>query len=376
MSKRDFYEVLGVQKGADESELKSAYRKLAMKYHPDKNPDDKEAEAKFKEINEAYEVLSDDKKRQMYDQFGHAGVDPNQSAGFGGFEGFGGFQDMGDIFSQFFGDGGNYARRSSARRGNDIQVEVELSFDEAVKGTKRKISYYVLENCPKCDGTGAKAGSEMTTCNKCGGRGEIQYRQRTLFGNSIETVECSSCNGSGKIPKEHCPTCRGKAKVKRKRTVEIDIPAGVDNGNVMTMQGKGDIGHRGGPSGDLLIRFRVRNDSVFKRDGTDIYQNINITFTQAVLGDEVLIKGIDSDIKFKIPAGVQSGTVKRISGGGIKQVNGYNKGNHYVNIIVDIPKNLNADQIEKLRVFSKAMGEKQIKEESKGFFSKVKDALS
>ncbi|NLY72156.1 MAG: molecular chaperone DnaJ [Tissierellia bacterium] len=381
MSKRDYYEILGVDRGADDKTLKSAYRKLAMKYHPDKNPGDKEAEATFKEINEAYEILSDEEKRRRYDQFGHAGVDPNASAGgYGDFGGFGGFEDVSDIFSSFFGGGGfsGFGQSGSAgpRRGNDVQADVHLSFKEAYSGASKEVSFYRLEDCPTCSGTGAAQGSSVSTCDTCGGTGQIREVEHGLFGQSIRVRTCPTCKGRGEKPDEPCPTCKGKGKVRKRRTIRVNIPAGVDNGHVMTLSGEGDIGEQGGPKGDLLLRIFVSTDSRFKRQGLDVFQEVSLSFTQATLGDELEIDGLDGKIKLRVEAGSQPGTVRRISGGGFPNVRGYGKGDHYVTLNVEVPKNLNHEQKEALKAFAGSMGEKATKEkENKGFFGKVKDAI-
>lgn len=383
MSKRDYYEVLGVERGADDKAIKSAYRKLAMKYHPDKNPGDKEAEAQFKEINEAYEILSDEEKRQRYDQFGHAGVDPNASAGYGDFGGFGGFEDVSDIFSSFFGGGGGsfggfggFGSRYSQgpRQGADVQADVHLSFQEAVTGASKEVSFYRLEDCPSCHGSGAAEGSSVSTCQTCQGTGQIREVQSGLFGQSVRLRTCPTCQGKGEIPEHECPTCKGKGKVRKRRKIRVKIPAGVDNGSIMPLQGEGDIGEKGGPKGDLLLHIYVASDPTFKRQGLDVYQDVHISFSQAALGDEIEIKGLEGKIKLKIDAGTQSGTTKRISGGGFPHVQGYGRGDHYVGLTVDTPKNLTEKQKEALREFAKTMGETETKE-SKGFFEKVKDAM-
>ncbi len=376
MSKRDYYEVLGVERGADDQAIKSAYRKLAMKYHPDKNPGDKEAEASFKEINEAYEILSDSEKRQRYDQFGHAGVDPNASAGYGDFGGFGGFDDVSDIFSSFFGGGFSGFGQSASpgpRRGGDVSADVHLSFQEAYTGASKEVSFYRLEDCTTCHGSGAAEGSSVSTCSTCGGSGQVRQVQPGIFGQSVHISTCPTCHGKGERPDEACPTCKGKGKVRKRRTIRVKIPAGVDNGHIMTLSGEGDIGELGGPKGDLLLRIFVQRDQVFTRDGLDVFQEIPISFSQAVLGDEIEIQGLEGKIKLKIDPGSQPGSTRRISGGGFPNVRGYGKGDHYIKLRVDIPKNLNNAQKNALKNFAEAMGEEL--KENKGFFGKVKDAI-
>ncbi len=375
MSKRDYYEVLGVEKNATDAQLKSAYRKLAMKYHPDRNPDDKEgAEKKFKELNEAYEVLSNKEKRGLYDQFGHAGV--NQNAGYGGagsgFEGFGGFE---DIFSSFFGNGFTSGGRSRVQKGADVRADITIDFIEAIKGVEKEISFYRLQNCSDCSGTGAKADSKMNNCSNCNGRGEVRYTQRTLFGDTVSVRECSACNGEGKIPEKKCVKCNGKSKVRKKKKMTIKIPAGVDDKNVIPLRGEGDVGERGGPKGDLHLVVHVKEHEYIQRDGLDLYQDVHINFTQAVLGDEIKINTVDGTLKLKVEDGTQSGAMRRISGSGVPVVNGYGKGDLYIRIIVDIPKKLSKSQQEKLVEFSKSMGE-EISEHHKSFFEKVKEVIS
>ena len=381
MAKRDYYEVLGLDRSADEKAIKSAFRKQAMKFHPDKNPGDKEAESRFKEINEAYEVLSTPEKKARYDQFGHAGVDPS-AAGPGagpGFEGFDPFSGFGDIFSEFFGGSGG-ARYSSGgfqrvRPGDDVDVEVRLSFIEAVKGTAKEFSIHRLEFCPKCDGTGAEPGSSSSTCPTCQGKGQVRYSQRTLFGESISVAECSTCQGTGTVPDNICEVCKGKRKVKKKKTLKINVPAGVDTGNILTVQGEGDIGEKGAPKGDVRVHFRVEADKVFRREGPDIYQDVHITFPQATLGDEVEVSTLEGKINFKIPPGTQSHTTRKITGGGITNLHGYGKGDHFIRIIVDTPTKFTDKQRDLLIQLAKTMGDSDAKD-NRSFFDKVKDVIS
>lgn len=378
MAKRDYYEVLGVDRSADEKAIKSAFRKLAMKYHPDKNPGDKEAEAKFKEVNEAYEVLSTPEKKSRYDQFGHAGVDPSAAGPSGGpgFEGFDPFSGFGDIFNEFFGgasrSGGGYSR---VRPGSDVEVEVKLSFMEAVKGTSKDISFHRLEFCPKCDGSGAEPNTKTNTCPTCQGSGQVRYSQRTLFGESISVAECNTCHGSGQVPEQPCDTCKGKGKVKKKKTLTINVPAGVDTGNVLTVQGEGDIGDRGAPKGDVRVHFRVLADKTFRREGPHIFQDVHVNFPQATLGDEVEVETLDGKIKFKVAPGTQSGTTRKITGGGIQDLHGYGKGDHYIRIIVDTPTKFTEKQKDLLIELAKSMGDADAKDH-RSFFDKVKDVIS
>lgn len=363
--KRDYYEALGVDRGADDAELKRAYRKLAMKYHPDRNPDDKEAEANFKEINEAYEILSDREKRNLYDQFGHAGVNQNAGGGpgggFGG-AGFGGFEDIiNEMFGGGFGGfgGGGGARRSGPRKGKDIRVDVTLTFEEAAFGVNKEIEFYRTEECPTCHGDGAEPGTAKHTCSQCNGAGEVRYRQNSLFGETISVQPCNQCNGTGESFDQACHTCKGKGKVKKKRKIDVKIPAGAYNGAQMTLRGESDLGSKGGPRGDVYVVIRVMNHPIFKRDGDDVFSSINITFAQATLGDEVIVPTLDGKVKYKIPAGTQSGKQFRLKGKGVHVLNGYGRGDHYVRVIVEIPKNLNAEQKKLLKAFDEALSGKK-----------------
>lgn len=376
-TKRDYYEVLGVNKDASGDELKKAYRKLAMKYHPDRNAGgEKESEAKFKEINEAYEVLSDGEKRRMYDQFGHAGVNgaPGGEGGFGGgFSGFGGFD---DIFSEIFGGGfSGGARRQGPRKGSDVQVNVTLTFMEAAFGATVPIEILRTEECEVCSGSGAEAGSETKTCSRCNGTGELRYAQRSLFGETISVRECDTCRGKGKVHEKPCGTCKGHGIVRKKKKMEVKIPAGVETGNVMTLRGEGDLGAKGGPRGDAQIVLKVKPHEIFTRDGKDILCEIPITFPQAVIGDQITVPTLDGKVKYDIPAGTQSGTVFRLKGKGIQDINGYGRGDLYVKVVVEIPKKLNDKQKKALKDFSDAMGPDG-HEKQKNFFDKVKSAFA
>ncbi len=368
--KRDYYEVLGVSKGASDDELKKAFRKEAKKYHPDLHPGDKEAEAKFKEINEAYEVLSNPEKRQKYDQFGHAGVDSNYGAGGYGGSGFGDFGDIfSDIFGGGFGFGGSGGRRNGPRRGNDVRQVVTISFEEAAFGCKKKINITKQEDCPTCKGTGAKPGTSAETCSHCHGTGQIQTQQRTILGYMTNVTTCPHCQGSGKIIKDPCRDCRGTGKVRKTRTVEIDIPAGIDDGQTMQLSGQGEAGERGGPSGDLLITVRVRPHQMFERSGNDVYLNMPVTFVQAALGATLTVPTLDGVVEYDIPEGTQSGTRFRLRGKGIPFIRGKNRGDQYVTVEVEVPKNLSQRQKEILREFDE---EKNYKKK-KSFAEKMKE---
>ncbi|MBB6217936.1 molecular chaperone DnaJ [Anaerosolibacter carboniphilus] len=375
MSKRDYYEVLGVDREADEAAIKKAYRKMAMQYHPDRNPENKEAEEKFKEINEAYEVLSDAGKKARYDQFGHAGVGGNGQGGFEGFSGsgFGGFDDIfGDIFDMF--GGGSGRRRNGPQKGADLKYEYTISFEEAAFGADKEISINRHENCDTCHGTGAKPGTDKKTCPQCKGTGEVRYAQRTPLGQFVNVKTCDTCHGDGTIIEQPCETCKGAGKVRKDRKIHLKIPAGVDTGSVIPLRGEGEPGVKGGPTGDLYIVIRVRPHEIFQRDGNDVICEIPITFVQAALGDEFVVPTLDGKVKYKIPEGTQSGTIFRLKGKGIPSLRGYGRGDHYVKVVVEVPKKLNEKQKELLKQFADQMGE-DVHEQRKTFFDKVKDVF-
>ena len=370
--KRDYYEVLGVDKSVSDDDLKKAYRKAAKKYHPDLNPGDKEAEKSFKEVNEAYEVLSDKEKRARYDQFGHAGVDPNFGAGGGYGGGFtGDFGDLGDIFSSFFG-GGRRANPNAPRRGNDTAATVNLSFEEAAKGCKKTVKVTKIDNCKECGGSGAEKGSSPKTCPVCHGTGQVASTQRTPFGVMQTQQVCNNCHGSGKIIDKPCHTCAGKGRIRHTVEQSVDIPAGIDDGQVINLRGGGDAGVNGGPAGDLRINVNVRPHPIFERRGYDVYCEIPITFTQAALGDEIVVPTLDGKVKFTIHEGTQPGDEFKLRGKGIQRLNYSGKGDEYVKIAVEVPKELSKAQKEKLKEFDKATDEKNYKKR-KGFSDKIKE---
>lgn len=381
--KRDYYEVLGVQKGCSEDELKKAYRGLAKKYHPDLNPGDKASEAKFKELSEAYEVLSDSGKRQKYDQFGFPGVDPSYGGG-GGAGGFGGFGDMdfdlGDIFGSFFGGGSGFGGSSRTRnpngpiRGNNINVQLTLSFIEAALGCQKEISIQRLERCATCSGTGAAKGSSPETCTDCGGTGQVKTQQRTPFGVIQSSKACPKCAGKGKVIKNPCTECRGMGRVRHTRKIKVTVPAGIDNGQTFATQGQGDHGMNAGPTGDLNVTVGIRADPIFERDGFNVWCEVPLTFTQAALGDEITVPTIDGKVKYDVPEGTQPGTTFRLRNKGIPFVNGRGRGDQYVKVTVEVPKNLSAKQKQSLRDFD-TMGTDKNYENRKGFFDKLKDAM-
>ncbi len=373
--KRDYYEVLGVPKGSSADEIKKAYRQAAKKYHPDLNKDNPEAAAeKFKEVNEAYEVLSDDQKRAAYDQYGHAGVDPNAGFGGGGFGGgFGGF-DMGDIFDSFFGGGfGGSARASNGpRRGGDIQQEVELTFKEAAFGVERDIGVLRVEECDDCKGSGAANGSSPETCAVCHGSGQVKSTQRTPLGNFVTQRTCSACGGKGTIIKNPCSKCSGKGRVRRRKNISVKIPAGIDNGQTISVRGEGDRGTRGGSSGDLFVTIRIKPHDFFKREGNTVLCEIPITFVQATLGCDIEIPTIDGFVNYHIPEGTQTDTVFKIKGKGIPSLRGYGRGEQHVRVKVEVPKNLSQRQKELLREFDKEVSGNCYKQ-SKSWKDRLKD---
>ena len=388
--KRDYYEVLGIGKNATDAEIKSAYRKLAKKYHPDLNPGNKEAEEKFKEVNEANDVLSDPQKRQRYDQFGFAGVDPNYAAanggGAGGFGGGFGGVDLGDIFGDIFGGGfgggfggfggGSSTRTANApRKGHDIQASVILTFEEAAHGCSKKITINRQDTCPDCGGTGAAKGTSPETCPDCGGRGYVVTQQRTPVGVMQSQQPCSHCGGRGTIIRNPCKTCRGTGKTAARKSLEINIPAGIDDDQNIALRGQGDAGSNGGPAGDVIVHVTVKADPMFERDGYDVTIHVPITFSQAVLGDDVEVPTVDGRIVQHIPEGTQSGTKFRLRGQGIQYLNGRGRGDQYVIVDVEIPKKVTRAQREALKAFEDSMKEDNY-EKRKGFFKNLRDRFS
>ncbi len=358
--KRDYYEVLGVDKNASEDEIKKAYRKKAKQYHPDLNPDNPEAEAKFKEANEAYEVLSDAQKKARYDQFGHAGVDPNYGAGgAGGAGGFGGMDfDLGDLFGSFFGGfgGGRQQNPNAPRRGEDLEDRVTISFEEAAKGCKRTVEVTRIEACSECGGTGAAKGTAPKTCPECGGRGQVQTQQRTPFGMISTSKACQKCGGRGKIVETPCTKCRGGGRVRRRVSIEVNIPAGIDDRQVLNVPGEGHRGVNGGPAGDLHVVIFVRPHPFFERDGYDVWYNVNVNFAQAALGDTLQIPTLDGKVRWDLPAGTQPDEVFRLAGKGIQKLHSRDKGNQFLRVVVDVPKKLNDRQRELIRQLSQELG--------------------
>ena len=371
--KRDYYEVLGIQKGASEDEIKKAYKKLARKYHPDLNPGDKEAEEKFKEVNEANEVLSDPEKKARYDQFGFAGVDPNYGAGAGGGAYGGGFDfgDLGDIFGSFFGGGFGGQRRNpnAPQRGESIRASVSISFTEAAFGCEKSVTIERSEQCPTCKGSGCAPGTTPEICPDCHGSGTVQTRRQTPMGVFASNGPCRKCGGTGRLIHQPCSDCRGSGAVRKRRTIKVNIPAGIDHGQTISLRGQGGAGKNGGPAGDLLITVMVQPHEIFRRDGVDVFCEAPITFTQAVLGAELEIPTIDGKVKYSIPEGTQTGTVFRLKGKGVPVLNGRGRGDQYVTVVIETPRSLNKEQKEALRRFSETLGENNY-EKRKSFFKK------
>jgi molecular chaperone DnaJ len=375
MAKKDYYEILGLQKGASDDEIKKAFRKLALQYHPDRNAGDKEAEEKFKEINEAYQVLSDPQKRSQYDQFGTADFNGGGFEG-GGFD-FSDFGGFGDIFDSFFGggfSGSSRKRRNGPERGADIEYTVSLTFNEAVFGVEKEININRSEKCEHCEGTGAKPGSHPKTCDKCGGTGQIKIQRNTPLGNFVSMSTCDKCGGKGTIISDPCSFCGGSGRARKQRKIKVNIPAGVDTGNVLPLRGQGEHGINGGPSGDLYINIKVAPHSVFKRKDFDIYMDTHISFAKAAMGTEIKVPTIDGDVKYEIPAGTQPGTVFRLKGKGVPRVNSYGRGDQYVNVVVDIPKSINQKQREALMAYMAASGDTE-ETTKKSFKDKIKDSF-
>ncbi len=375
MAQKDYYEILGLEKGASDEDIKKAFRKLALKYHPDRNPNDKKAEEKFKEINEAYQVLSDPQKKAQYDQFGTTDFNGGD-AGFGGFD----FSDMGgfgDIFDSFFGGGGfgssRSRRRNAPQKGEDLEYTLNLTFEEAVFGVEKEINIARNEKCEDCGGTGAKKGTHPHTCDKCGGTGQMRTQRNTPLGSFVSMSTCDKCGGRGTIIKDICPECRGKGVVRKHRKIKVKVPAGVDNGNIIPLRGQGESGKNGGHSGDLYVNIMVSSHSKFKRKGFDIYTDTHISFGKASFGTSLKVATIDGDVKYDVPPGTQSGTVFRLKGKGVPRINGHGRGDQYVNVIVDVPKDLNEKQKEAIVMLMEANGEIPEGESGKkSIFEKIK----
>lgn len=372
--KRDYYEVLGVQKGASDDEIKKAYRACAKKYHPDLHPGDKECEEKFKEVNEAYEVLSDSDKKARYDQFGHAGVDSNYGAGAGGAGSpFGQGIDIDDIFSSFFGGfGGRRSNNANApMRGSDIETTVYISFEEAAKGCKQTINYSCVTTCDDCHGTGAQPGTSPKTCSSCGGSGRVTINQRTPFGVVQTQRTCDACHGRGKIVDNPCKKCGGSGKQHKNKTVDVTIPAGIKDQQILNVSGRGNSGTNGGPAGDLHVYVNVRPHPVFERRGDDVWCEVPITFTQAALGADVVVPTLDGKVSYTVREGTQPGDVFRLKGKGVQRLGGRGRGDQYVRVTVEVPKNLNGKQKELIKQLDGATGDKNYAKR-RNFFDKIK----
>ena len=380
--KRDYYEVLGVDRGADESAIKSAYRKLAKKYHPDVNPGDKEAERKFKEATEAYSVLSDPQKRRQYDQFGHAAFEQGGggAGGFDGFGGFGGFSggDMGDIFGDIFGDlfgGGRRRPNNGPMKGANVHASVRITFEEAVFGCEKELDLTLKDVCETCHGTGAKPGTSPETCSKCHGTGQVVYTQQSMFGTIQNVQTCPDCHGTGKVIKDKCPDCRGTGFISNRKKIKVTIPAGIDNGQSIRIREKGEPGTNGGPRGDLMVEVVVARHPIFQRQDMNIFSTAPITFAQAALGGEVRISTVDGDVMYDIKPGTQTDTKVRLKGKGVPSLRNKNvRGDHYVTLVVQVPTKLNEEAKEALRKFDEACGNRPPSgEKKKKLGEKLKD---
>lgn len=374
MSKRDYYEVLGVARTASDDEIKKAFRKLARKYHPDVNRDNPKAEEKFKEVNEAYEVLSSAERRAQYDQFGHAAFDGSQGGGAGGF-GFGGAGGgFSDIFDMFFGQSGFGGRQSGPEKGSDLRYDLEITFEQAAFGLETEVQIPRTENCGTCHGTGAAPGTHPETCPQCKGSGQVQYAQNTPFGRMVNVKACDRCHGEGKIVHTPCKECGGRGKIRAKRKIKIKIPAGVDNGSRLRVAHEGEAGLRGGPPGDLYVYIFVKAHKLFTREGTEVICEVPVSFVQAALGDEIEVPTLDGKVKMKIPEGIQSGTILRLKDKGIPYLRGQGRGDQHVKIKVLTPQKLTERQRAILSEFASLSGE-NVNPEQKTFFKKVKDAF-
>ncbi|MBN2285601.1 MAG: molecular chaperone DnaJ [Tissierellales bacterium] len=376
-TKRDYYEILGIGKDADADEIKRAFRKQAKNYHPDLNPGDHEAEVKFKEVNEAYEVLSDKEKRDKYDRFGHAAFE-NNGAGFGGgYSGTGGFEDIfGDIFSDFFGgSGGSRQRRAGPKKGSDLKIRLNITFEEAAFGTKKELKISRMETCSHCHGEGAEPGTSKETCPTCHGTGSVRSVQSTPFGQFSNVRTCPTCGGTGSVIKTPCKVCNGVGQVKKSRNISINIPAGVDSDSIIPLRGEGNHGEIGAAPGDLYVYLNVKPHKIFQRDGYDIWYDMPISFATATLGNTVEVPTLEGKVKYDIPEGTQTGTVFRLKNRGIQHLRGGGKGDQYVRVNIDTPKKMTEKQRKMLLELAKELGE-HIEPQKKGLFNKVKDAFS
>ena len=370
--KKDFYESLGIDKNASDEDIKKAYRKMAKQYHPDVNPGDTAAEARFKEISEAYEILSDADKKSRYDRYGHAGVDPSYGGGGGaGYSGFGGFDDLGDILGSFFGGGASRQRsRNAPRKGENVGVEVIISFEEAAFGCERDVDVQRVEHCADCGGSGAREGTNPSTCGECGGTGSVTSAQRTMFGMMQSTVDCPKCQGRGKIITSPCLKCNGIGRVRKKKTINVKIPAGIDDGQRISMRGQGSAGTNGGGSGDLYISVNVLPHKQFVREGNAVLLEMPISYAQAALGDELEVPTLDGKVKYKVPEGTQTGSKFTLKGKGIQVINSRSRGDLMFRVIIEVPRNLNDTQKELLKQFGESCSEKN-HSKKQTFFEKL-----
>jgi len=382
--KKDYYEVLGVSKSASAEEIKQAYRKLAKQYHPDMKPGDKAAEEKFKEIGEAYAVLSDQSKREKYDAYGHAAFDPAYGAGsagggFGGFSGFSsGFEDfdLGSIFESFFGGspGAGAGRRNGPVRGESLRISLSLSFEEAAFGCEKNIEITRVETCADCGGSGAEKGTQAENCQKCSGSGQVRATRRTPLGVISTTETCPDCGGAGKIIKQKCQKCHGEGRIRKTRNIKINVPAGIDDGQTISLRGEGNAGRNGGLSGDLLVSIQIKPHSVFSREGATVVCELPVTLVAAVLGAEIDVPTLDGTVKYNLPEGTQNGDTFRLKGKGIPRINSTGRGDQFVRVSVEIPKHLTEKQKDLLRAFGDATGDTNY-EKRRSFFSKIKDSF-
>jgi molecular chaperone DnaJ len=375
MDKRDYYEILSVSRSAPAEEIKKSYRKLAMRYHPDRNPGDRESEEKFKEAAEAYSVLIDAEKRSLYDRFGHDGLKGGGFQGFSGFDSsiFEGFEDiLGSFFNFGFGDIFGTSRRSSQHRGRDLALELSLTLEESGKGVEKKINLNRAERCESCQGSGLKPGTSKTSCPTCGGRGQVRYQQ----GFFSVARACSHCNGEGEIIKDPCPDCRGEGRIKQRKSVKLSVPQGVREGTKLRLEGEGEVGERGGPAGDLYVIIRMKKHGFFERDDNDLLGEVSISFTQAALGTMIQVPTLDSEEEIKIPAGTQSGHMFKLRGKGIKDLHGYSKGDIYIKVNVRTPEHLNREEKEILKKFAKMRGEDLMELKDNSLKNKVKNIFN
>ena len=376
--KRDYYEVLGLKKGASDDEIKKAFRKLAMKYHPDKNQGDKVAEEKFKELNEAYNILSDSEKKTRYDRFGHAGVDPNAGfgggGGFSGFSGAGGFEDIFDMFGGMFGGGGfsQSRRRNGPAKGRDLQKNLTITFEEAAFGCKKQVTINKFVACETCSGSGAAPGTSKKDCTACNGTGEVKTFQKTPFGQFQSSSPCGACGGKGTVNETPCTSCSGTGKVRKDVTLSVDVPAGVDNDSVISIRGQGEPGTNGGPNGDLYLVMVVKPHSMFQRRGQDLWIDIPISFAQAALGDELTVPTLDGKVSYKMPAGTQPDTIFRLKGKGIQSLKGGKHGDLYVKAVLEVPSKLDAKQRKAIEEMDKVVSTEYY-QKKKSFLEAMKE---